>query len=634
MHESTPALARTAQPAGSVGINRELPDCTLLDLFRAHAAKTPDAVALTCGERRLSYADLSVAADRLAAALRGRGAGHGSRVAVCLRRSVDLVAALLAIWQVGGIYLPIDPALPAERIRFMLDDSAADVVLSASRLTDRLPAGAGPLVLADDPATGPAGPRDTTDAASSADTTDAAGSVGTTDSAASRAEAADGGEPAYLIYTSGSTGQPKGVLVSHNSLLNVVLELAAYLSCGPGERWLAVAGAGFDIAMAELTVPLATGAELVLATDEQLRDPHALVGLIRDHGITRMQAVPSQWRPLLDAGFAAPDMLAMVGGEPLTLNLARELRTRVAGLVNGYGPTETTVLSTLWWVPEDVAEISIGGPIANTRLHLLNEELWPADPGEVGELCIAGAGLALGYASRPELTRERFVAEPGGPVGSRMYRTGDHCRWHQDGLLEFVGRTDGQVKIRGNRVELGEVEARLGAMPELAGAVAAVHDQGAADGPALVAYVVAKSGAAAPSAASVREFARASLPSSMVPSLVVALDAFPLTPNGKIDRRALPDPATVASPAGSTDEAVTGLLAEVCEICREALGVERVLPGDDLADLGGTSLTTLQIAGIMRARWDVEIPLEIFADYDTVAEVTEAIGKIRSGAPE
>jgi amino acid adenylation domain-containing protein len=610
MHESTPPLAPTAQPVGSTGIGRLLPDGTMLDLFLAHAAETPGAVAVTCGERRLTYGDLSAAAGRLAAALRGRGAGPGSRVAVCLDRSADLVAGLLAVWQVGGVYLPVDPALSSERIRFMLDDSSADLVLSASRLTDCLPAGTVPLVLADDPASGP---------------------PGTTVS-----RRPTGGGPAYLIYTSGSTGWPKGVLVGHESLLNVVLELAAHLSCGPGERWLAVAGVGFDIAMAELTVPLATGAELVLATDEQLRDPHALVRLIRAHGITRMQAVPSQWRPLLDAGFAVPDMIAMVGGEPLAQNLARELRARVAGLVNAYGPTETTVLSTLWRVPEDAAAISIGGPIANTRLYLLTEDLAPVGPGEVGELCIAGAGVALGYANRPGLTQERFVAEPAGPAGSRMYRTGDLCRWRGDGLLEFVGRTDGQVKIRGQRVELGEVESRLGAMPGLAGAVAAVRDQGTAGGPVLVAYVVAKAGTRAPSAASVREFARASLPSAMVPGLVMVLDAFPLTLNGKIDRQALPDPAaaglpqTSAAPAGP---AVTGLLAEVCEICREVLGVERVLPGDDLADLGGHSLTMMQLAGIMRARWQVEIPLEVFADTDTVAEVAEAIGRIRFGAP-
>ena len=618
MHESTPLPAPNPQPVGSTGIGRLLPEVTTLDLFLTHAANTPDAVAVTCGERRLSYADLSAAADRLAAALRGRGAGPGSRVAVCLDRSVDLVAGLLAVWHVGGVYLPVDPALSPARIRFMLDDSFADLVLSTARLTDRLPAVAVPLVLADDPAASPVSPV----------------SPASPPGAPTSRHPAGAG-PAYLIYTSGSTGRPKGVLVGHQSLLNVVLELAAHLSCGPGERWLAVAAAGFDIAMAELTVPLATGGELVLATDEQLRDPQALVRLIRAHGITRMQAVPSQWRPLLDARFAAPDMIAMVGGEPLDRNLAHELRARVAGLVNAYGPTETTVLSTLWRVPEDAAEISIGGPIANTRLHLLTEDLAPVGPGEVGELCIAGAGVALGYANHPELTSERFIAEPDGPAGSFMYRTGDHCRWRPDGLLEFVGRTDGQVKIRGNRVELGEVESRLGAMPGLAGAVAAVRDQGTSDGPALVAYVVAKAGTRAPSAASVREFVRASLPAAMVPSLVMVLDAFPLTLNGKIDRQALPDPAAPGLPPTSdapASSAVTGLLAEVCEICREVLGVDRVLPGDDLADLGGHSLTMMQLAGLMRARWQVEIPLEVFADHDTVAGIAEAIDRIRSGS--
>jgi amino acid adenylation domain-containing protein len=551
------------------GPDRALPDATVLDLFTEHAARTPDATAVTCGDKRFSYGELNAAADRLADTLRGRGAGPGTRVAVRLTRSADLVVSLLAIWRTGGVYLPVDPALPAERIDFILTDSAADLMVSRTERTDD-------LVLLDAPASGPA---------------------------------AGGADLAYVIYTSGSTGRPKGVRVGHRALLNVVLELARELHCGPGDRWLAMAAPGFDIAMAELTVPLATGAELVLPTEEQ---PRALVGLVRERRITRMQAVPAQWRLLLDAGFDAPELVAMVGGEPLTVNLARELRARVAELFNGYGPTETTVLSTLWRVPESADEISIGAPIANTRLHLLD-----------GELCIAGAGVADGYLNRPALTAERFVPEPGGPTGARMYRTGDLCRWRADGLLEFVGRTDGQVKIRGQRVEIGEVEARLGAMPGLAGAVAVVHDG------ALAAYVVTLPGTRPPTAAEVRYFAGAVLPSAMVPSLVVALDRFPLTLNGKIDRDALPDPSAGPRAPG----AVTGLLAEVCEICRDVLGVAQVLPGDDLADLGGNSFAMQQIAGVMHARWQVDIPVQLFFDHDTVADVAAAIERIKAVTP-
>lgn len=634
MPESAPVLVRPDRSAGRPGPEHTLPGLTVLDLFAGHAARTPDAPALTCGEQQLSYGRLNEAADRLADTLRGRGAGPGTRTAVFLDRSVDLVVGLLAIWKTGGVHLPVDPALPAERIEFILDDSSVELLLSNSELADRLPVNGTPLVLIAEPPSA-----------------SASGAVSGAVSATASVPGPDAADPAYVIYTSGSTGVPKGVEVGHRSLLNVVLELGREMPCGPGNRWLAMAAAGFDIAMAELTVPLATGAELVLATEAQLRDPRALVRLIREHGVTRMQAVPSQWRLLLDAGFDAPGLVAMVGGESLGVGLARELRARVSGLFNGYGPTEATVLCSLWRVPEGADEISIGAPIANTRFHLLDEDLAPVGAGEIGELCIAGAGVALGYVNRPELTAERFVPEPGGPAGSLMYRSGDRCRWRSDGLLEFVGRTDGQVKIRGHRIELGEVEARLGAMPGLAGAVAVVHEP-AGGVPVLAAYVVPQAQAAPPTAAEVREFAGTALSSAMVPSLVVVLDAFPLTPNGKVDRRALPDPsapATGSGPAapsagsgpsagpglpaaGPAPAGVTGLLAEVCEICREVLKVDRVLPGDDLADLGGHSLSMMQIAGVMHARWQVDIPVQVFFDHDTVAEVAEAIGLIRSGA--
>lgn len=616
MSESTTATAPapasalkptpTPTPTAWIGPVRELPPTTVLGLFEAHAAATPDAPAVTCGEQRLSYAELDTHAEAVAAALRALGLRRGDRVAVCLDRSADLPVALLAVWKAGAVYVPVDLAYPAERVRLLLADSAAAAVLSRSDLAAQLPPGQAPVIALEalPAAVGPVPPGP----------------------AAARPD-----DPAYVVYTSGSTGTPKGVRVGHRALLNVVAELARELDCGPGDRWLAVAAAGFDISLAELGVPLASGAELVLASDAELREPRLLVRLVRERAVTRMQAVPSQWRLLLDAGLDAPALVAMTGGESLGVNLARELRARVAGLFNGYGPTETTVLSTLWRVPPQPEAVSLGRPIANTRLHLLDEALRPVPDGETGELCIAGAGVTDGYPSRPELTAERFVAEPGGAADSLMYRTGDRCRRRADGSLEFVGRADDQVKVNGRRIELGEVEAALSAMPGVAGVAVTAHE--GPGGAALVAYLLPEPGAPAPDAAAVRAFGRTRLPAALVPGRVVVLDRFPLTAHGKVDRRALPAPATDPAPHPhpnphpdpQAEAPADPILAEVSAIVRETLGLPQVHPTDDLADLGATSLTLMQLASRMHARWNRDVPLELFFDNETVAEVAAAV---------
>jgi amino acid adenylation domain-containing protein len=583
---------------------------TVPELVRRRVAAAPDTVAVICEDRILTYAEMDAAAGRLAAVLLDHGLEPGLPVAVLLDRTPDLLVAVFAVWKAGGVYLPVDPSLPAERVELLARDAGARIAVSRAGAFGHRLSEVKAVVDVD------------------ADV-DAPGGSGPCDRPAPR-----GDEPAYVIHTSGSTGVPKGVVVSHRSLANVVGHLVRAMEVGPGDAWLAMAGIGFDIAMAELTVPLAAGARLVLPAPVQTRDPRALIRLIRDAGVTRMQAVPSQWEPLLAAGFDAPGMVAMVGGEPLTVNLARALRARVGRLFNGYGPTETTVVSTMWEVPAGADRVSLGEPIANTRLHLLGDDLMPVAPGEAGELCIAGAGVALGYLERPELTARCFVPEPGGASGALMYRTGDRCRLLADGTLEFLGRGDGQVKIRGHRVELGEVEARLGAMPGLAGAVAVVEglDGDAAE---LVAYVAPTGdGEILPSA--VREFVAAALPSAMVPSRVRVLEEFPLTANGKVDRAALADAApadaAVLAVVPPSQDPVVPLLTEVCDICREVLAVPQVSPGDDLGDLGGHSLSMMQIAGVMTERWGVEIPVQVFFDYDTVGEIAEAIGRIRAAA--
>jgi acyl-coenzyme A synthetase/AMP-(fatty) acid ligase/acyl carrier protein len=344
---------------------------------------------------------------------------------------------------------------------------------------------------------------------------------------------------------------------------------------------------------------------------------------MREQSVTRMQAVPSQWRALLEAGFEGPETIGMTGGEALSPALARRLRARLRGLLNAYGPTETTIVSTIWPVPPGVTDVAVGEPIANTRLYLLDDRHEPVPPGEAGELYIAGEGVALEYVARAGLTAERFPVDPQGPPGSRMYRTGDLCRWRPDGMLAFIGRDDGQVKVRGQRVELGEVETRLAAHPGVAAVAAAVRDD------SLVAYIVPDITLTGPEtgiSASIREYARGTLPASMVPNLVEVLAELPLTGNGKIDRSALPAPSPGPAAPGSGEE--DEWLLAVCEICREALGVPVVRPEDDLVELGAHSLTLMQITARMRARWNVEIPVDVFYEAERVADVAAAVAEL------
>lgn len=576
------------------GPRRALPEGTVGDLFSRRAAEAPDAVALIDEDGPVGYRALDAAVAEAAGRLVAAGVRPGDTVAVLTRRSARLLAAMLAVWRVGGSYLPVDPGHPAARISFLLDDAGA-----VASVHDEGPGPGGVRVEPLAPAPELREGRET--------------QAGDPD------PAPPGADSAYLIYTSGSTGTPKAVRVGHRALLNVVLELADAMGCGPGDTWLTMAAATFDISLAEFCVPLATGAALVVTSERDLRDAGALVGLVREHRVTRMQAVPSQWRALLDAGFDAPDLVAMTGGEALTVNLARELRGRVAALFNGYGPTETTVLSTLWPVPPDAAGIAIGAPIANTRLSVLDDRGRPVAAGEPGELHIAGTGVALGYAGRPGLTGELFLPDPDGPPGSRRYRTGDRVRLRPDGLLEFLGRDDGQVKVRGQRVELGEVEARLADHPKVAGVAAKVHDD------TLVAYAVLTSEQAA-TPAELREHAERLLPPAAVPSLVVLLEEFPLTANGKVDKAALALPArTPAEEAPWQPDGSDHITAALCEICREVLGNPAVRPEDDLFDLGAHSLVLMQILGRLGLVLGVTIPIDILYDADLVSDVAAAV---------
>ncbi|MGW5652734.1 non-ribosomal peptide synthetase [Streptomyces humi] len=549
---------------------RHLP--TVVDLVREQAERTPEAVAVVCGDRTLTYAELLGAAGRLAARLGRRGVGRGSLVAVCADRSERLVVGLLAVLQAGAAYIPMDPGHPRARLDLVRGDAAPVCEL---RDDDLLYDGAGHPV--------PTGRRPP--------------------------EAAD---TAYVIYTSGSTGTPKGVAVEHRALSALLAAMRAVLDSGPAHTWLALTSVSFDIAHLEIFLPLVTGGTLVVAGDG-LRDPAALAALAARHHVTHVQATPTGWAALVDGGFHAPDAVALTGGEALPPALAGRLLPRVGRLLNVYGPTETTIWSSWTDITDPTGRVTIGRALPGERLYVLDRGLRPAPAGIPGDLYVAGTGLARGYLRRPGLTAQRFVPDPYGPPGSRMYRTGDRAVHRPDGRLEFLGRDDDQFKLRGYRIEPGEIEARLLQLPGVSRAAVAVR------GDRLVGYLTG-----APDEGAVRRGLAAVLPAYMVPDTFVTLDALPVTPNGKLDRQALPAPAEPAAPtAGEPPFAI------VRTIWREVLGVPVLGDDESLFDLGGHSITMTRIASRIWDDLGVDVPLQAFFDTPTVAGIAAVVAGLR-----
>ncbi|MFF3032967.1 amino acid adenylation domain-containing protein [Streptomyces rubiginosohelvolus] len=588
---------------------RFLPATSPAELCAAQAARTPARTALISGADEISYAELDERSARLARLLAERGARPGVLIGVSLPRNADLLVTLLAVGRTGAAYLPVDPDFPPDRIRMLLAD-AAPALLVTDRATARsLDADPATALLLDDPATVHAA----------------------ADAVPLAPRPAHGDAPAYVIHTSGSTGRPKGVVVTRAAVVNFLLCLADTLDFRGSERLLAVTTVGFDIAVLELFLPLITGGTVVLADREQVRDPALLAGLIDTARPTVMQATPSLWRALLDARPDAVDGLrALAGGEALAPDLARRLIAHGAELVNLYGPTETTIWSTAGALDATAAEAPhIGTPLWNTRALVLGRGLVPLPTGVAGELYLAGDGLALGYLGRPGQTAERFTAEPGGPPGARMYRTGDLARLRADGTMEIVGRADHQVKIRGHRIEPGEVAAALRAHPAVEDAAVVAHQDAADPTPRLVAYLTGLTGTPetrATTAARVREELRTVLPGHLVPDLCLPLDTLPLTPNGKLDRNALPAPRPAAvptgrAPAGQREELLAALFADL-------LGLEQVGAEADFFALGGHSLLAARLATRAADVLGHPIPVRQIFDTPTVAALAA-----RSAAP-
>jgi len=553
---------------------------TLHGLVEAQAARSPDAVAVTFEGARLTYRELTARADAVAHRLSGLGVGPETLVAVCAERSLELPVALLGVLKAGAAYLPLDPEYPADRLAFMLADAAAPVVLTQESLRRQLPPTSATVVALDDLADWPAPP------------------------AGWRARA---GDLAYAIYTSGSTGRPKGVLNTHRGIVNRLDWMQRRYRLDANDVVLQKTPASFDVSVWEFFWPLLAGARMVLARPGGHKDAAYLRDLIRAQGVTTAHFVPSMLGVFLaEEGAAEADADRCRGlrriicsGEELPADVAaRCLQTLPAELHNLYGPTEAAIDVSAWQCTPDalagLARVPIGGPIQNLRLHVLDPQLRAVPVGLPGELFLGGVGLARGYLRRPGLTADRFVPDPFGPPGSRLYRTGDLARWRPDGTVEFLGRIDGQVKIRGLRIELGEIEAALREQPGVADAAAVVREDVPGDR-RIVAYVVGDADQAA-----LRTALKRRLPDYMVPSAFTPLDALPLLPNGKLDRRALPQPQRGRDETAEYTAPQPGSQATVAAVWAEVLHVERIGVDDDFFDLGGHSLLAAQVIAKLR----------------------------------
>lgn len=606
----SPADLKNCRSATNRAGHEPVGDATVHGLVSEQAGRTPEAVAVESGGQSLTYAELDCRSNQLGNLLRSLGVGPDRLVGVCMERSPNMIVAMLGILKAGGAYVPVDPNLPRERMAAILDDTGAAVLLTQSVLLPRLPETTIRFVCLDEDQ----------DAISKE----------------SRALNSTGTGPdhlAYVIYTSGSTGRPKGVEISHRAVVNFLRSMQRQPGIKASDAVLAITTLSFDIAVLEIFLPLTVGARTVIATHETLMDPRRLDETIRGHGITVMQATPVTWRTLMNSGWRGDRALkALCGGEALARDLADWLLGSFGEIWNLYGPTETTVWSTVCRVSSGEL-ITLGQPIANTHLYILDDQFQPVPVGVPGELLIGGEGLARGYRNQSELTAEKFIVSPfSDDKGGRLYRTGDLTRYRLNGDIEFIGRRDFQVKLRGFRIELGEIETVLLSHPQVCAAVASVREDEPGH-PRLAAYIVVEesdpkaNGFSAPGLRSdLRQWMRSRLPEYMIPSVLVLMDALPRTPEGKTDRRALPAPSPECVVLAEECVAPRNALEEtLSRIWAELLKLERVGIRDNFFDLGGQSLLAVSLFGRIERELGRRLPLVTLFRAPTIEQLAEAI---------
>ena len=577
---------------------RPYPNHTLSQLFSQQVQQTPNAVAVSAVDGDLTYAQLEAKSDQLAAYLRQFDIQPDSLVGLALPRQTAMLVAILGILKAGAAYLPLDPSYPAQRLQYMLEHAQASLLITTADLLDSLPSHEAKPILID------------TDWPQ----IEAVAALGEDYSALDNL--------AYVIYTSGSTGKPKGVQITQRNLANFLCSMQETPGISQDDTLLAVTTLSFDIATLELYLPLLCGARVLLADQETTKDAIRLMQVLETESVTIMQATPATWQMLLAAGWQGKAGLTILsGGEALPTTLAQELLGCGAAVWNMYGPTETTVWSTCLQVTADECQtegvISIGTPIGNTDVYILDEHLNPVPIGVTGNLYIGGVGVARGYLHRPDLTEERFPQHPFKPE-ERIYFTGDVARYRRDGRIEFLGRSDHQVKIRGFRIELGEIENSLQQHEAIGQAV--VHPQGEQ----LVAYLIAK-GDEQPDTAALRAHVQESLPTYMVPHRFLFLDAFPLTPNGKVDRKALPDPANFALRSDNYVPPRSPIEEALVTIWQNLLNAPQVGIEDNFFELGGHSLLATQMVSRVRQTLNVELPLRALFEAGTIADLAKVV---------
>ncbi len=585
-------------------------DHCIHQLFEAQVERTPDAIAVTFADQCLTYRELDLQANQLAAHLQTLGIASEKLVGICLERSSAMLIALLGVLKAGGAYVPLDPNHPVDRLAFMLKDAHISVLLTQTPLLEQVSLGQTPVVCLDQWET-------------------------ITTEMGFLPSQATADHLAYVIYTSGSTGKPKGVEVSHRNVVNFLTSMREQPGLAQTDILLSVTTLAFDIAALELLLPLTVGATTVLASQETAADGEALLKLLQTSQATVMQATPATWRLLIAAGWEGSEQLKILcGGEALPPALMKELVNRGSQVWNLYGPTETTIWSTCYQICNPDEKPLIGRPIANTQLYALDSREQPVPIGVPGELWIGGAGVARGYLDRPELTAERFIADPfSSDPTARLYRTGDLVRYQPDGNLEYLQRIDNQVKVRGFRIELGEIETLLAQHPAIVEAVVIVRED-SPDERRLVGYFVPQPSFVQPDdqplIPQLRRSLKEKLPDYMVPTTFMALEAMPLTPNGKVDRKALPIPDSARPELEDQYVAPrTEIEQQIAEIWGQVLNLEQIGIHDNFFELGGYSLLAIQIVSRLRKVLQVEIPLPSLFEVPTVADLANRIETIR-----